>query len=62
MKVIKRKGRYVLCYENAAMLPYSWYEDHGNRFRADGRNDGLIYISGHQTAAQAHEYGTFLKE
>ena len=53
-------GDYSLNYlGNEPMLPFCWYQDISPQ-KADFRDDGLVYLSGHKTRADAE--GWAIKE
>lgn len=58
MKTIIAVDRYVLADlgTRGHPLPFCWYQDHGPAYKAQGRDDGLIYIGGFSTRAEAEAW------
>lgn len=55
MRTLISTGDHVLG-QVLGQLPFCWYADHGPSYRAEGRNDGLVYIGGFSTREKAEEW------
>lgn len=56
MKIIIAYDKYLLAYyQKNSPLPYCWFCDH-SPYKAEMRDDGLIYLSGHKTREDAEKH------
>ncbi|GEM_PF-5071274 len=56
--IIMAVGNWQLIFDRAEpILPWCWFQDYTDEgFRADMRNDGRIYMSGHRTQLDAETW------
>ena len=55
MTTLIATGDHVL-RKVSGLLPFAWYQDHGPNYKAQDRNDGLIYLAGFSTRYQAEQW------